>query len=941
MYNLKYLKYKNKYLELKQNINNHIIGGTLEAPSVSSSVRNIYFNTNNEITNEGRKCLWLFFSKLIYHAVVLFNIYYNNDTLVDDIVKSLEDFIILDETNNIFKNLIDINCNIDFSIHDINFTEYNHYLIMSGLDIVFNPIGKTFTNTENTLYTIYYGKDIDESSYENICTTLYVMLCCLWNMYGEKSYLNFNFILITLLETLGIDKTQIINPTIIFNTNTTNNQFIISCNINYGNRIEHTIRFNLCKIIKPTDELSTIKSYKMRTLSSHYSNQIYYYTVLYVEEQLTKPTKQTEPTELTLTIEEQATGTQPLLTNSVLEFTFSEYQCAGVIEIATEYIKNFGLFPIHIIKTKGALIYMDLGLQYIYDSLNISELPNDYNREIINIMISQLSNIQNFDYGCLNEKEFITFYRYIIKHKDNIKKNTYSKLIQLLFMYCQKFLINHSVTTIDSIFMIISKYLMKYYYYYITNNVISKNLIYEGGFLNFLSFNLHDSNESNITGITLYNYKMSCGFTVIDLFNNKSEFYMKQKHTLNTMKTEIDIINDIKDTELPPPPPPPKCKSPPSIPGSSVTTPKKPPIPGSSVATSKSPPISGGSDVIVKSPPPMPETSYIIKSPPPMPRSSYIIKSPPPITGSASYIVKSAPPIRYISQELENMLIYEGRELLCVLIILYINDSSKINKLVLVKSYDVNILPPKYYIKLSITIFDYLCCFRYISHILSLSLSKPIGGYNPFTVYSVSQLSLFEFQGLKNSTYTFPIIKSTTFSKNYCDHIKFISCDILPVIFEIEIDPNELTNGEFMFLNSYQYEVILPFPSTVSITDITTTDISFKTGKFNSLNKNNNIDSNDQFEIKCIVIKSKLNKFNFSITQNGGDPPNVKPKQTNTKIEESKDSLPSNKDDYIKYYDELLSKNKIPIYHDINHTHKPPLINKKRETTFNFHPSKR
>ena len=172
MYNLKYLKYKNKYLELKHNINNCIIGGALGSS---------YVETDNLITTANFKCLWLFFSKLIYHAVVLYNIFSHKSYFHNNI----ENFIIYDEHYIIFKNLIDINFNIDFSLHDKYFKEENKYLIMSGLDIIFNPIGKQFNNTDNPLYTIYYGKDIHESIYHDICNSLNIMLHSLWDMYGK------------------------------------------------------------------------------------------------------------------------------------------------------------------------------------------------------------------------------------------------------------------------------------------------------------------------------------------------------------------------------------------------------------------------------------------------------------------------------------------------------------------------------------------------------------------------------------------------------------------------------------------------------------------------------------------------------------------------------------------------------------------------------------
>jgi hypothetical protein len=146
----------------------------------------------------------------------------------------------------------------------------------------------------------------------------------------------------------------------------------------------------------------------------------------------------------------------------------------------------------------------------------------------------------------------------------------------------------------------------------------------------------------------------------------------------------------------------------------------------------------------------------------------------------------------------------------------------------------------------------YIFIFIYLLYTINKPLLTTL---NNFKVYSVSQ-SLYNFNDInsrftKNQIYTFPIFKSTTLAISYKGHPKFIGSDLIPLVFEIEIKPNELNGSEFMFIDNSQYEFVLTIGSQVEIVDVSTCYTTFYTGISEPLNQ------------ICILLKCKLLKSNY------------------------------------------------------------------------------
>ena len=152
--------------------------------------------------------------------------------------------------------------------------------------------------------------------------------------------------------------------------------------------------------------------------------------------------------------------------------------------------------------------------------------------------------------------------------------------------------------------------------------------------------------------------------------------------------------------------------------------------------------------------------------------------------------------------------------------------------------------------KLNVQIYVFIFIF------LLYTINKPLlTTLNNFKVYSVSQ-SLYNFNDInsrftKNQIYTFPIFKSTTLAISYEGHPKFIGSDLIPLVFEIEIKPNELNGSEFMFIDNSQYEFVLTIGSQVKIVDVSTCYTTFYTGNSEPLNQ------------ICILLKCKLLRSNY------------------------------------------------------------------------------
>ena len=126
-----------------------------------------------------------------------------------------------------------------------------------------------------------------------------------------------------------------------------------------------------------------------------------------------------------------------------------------------------------------------------------------------------------------------------------------------------------------------------------------------------------------------------------------------------------------------------------------------------------------------------------------------------------------------------------------------------------------------------------------------------------FKVYTVSQ-SLLNFNKSnmkfeKGDIITYNIFKSTTFTTNYPDYVRFISTDIFPLVFEINIDPKSLSKYEYYIVNSDQFEVILTPGCNLIITEVTRCYTHFKEGKI-------------EIKQNCMHIKCDLLSFTDEYT---------------------------------------------------------------------------
>jgi hypothetical protein len=215
------------------------------------------------------------------------------------------------------------------------------------------------------------------------------------------------------------------------------------------------------------------------------------------------------------------------------------------------------------------------------------------------------------------------------------------------------------------------------------------------------------------------------------------------------------------------------------------------------------------------------------------------------------------------------------------------------------------------YAIIELNIYFYVFIFINMMAILNIPIMSQLKKFN---VYSVSQ-SLYNFnsddndlQFIKGQIYTFPIFKSTTLAIKYNSHPLFIGNDLIPTVFEIEIDPVKLSGSEFMFANTDQYEVILSPNSDVRILDV---DRCYT--KFSSKTEENIILRQACTHIKCELLRSNFySEFIpklLPLESVGGDPNKLNSLVENVDIPNIVDKL----DTSVKNVDEPDKNIPIPL----------------------------
>jgi hypothetical protein len=205
--------------------------------------------------------------------------------------------------------------------------------------------------------------------------------------------------------------------------------------------------------------------------------------------------------------------------------------------------------------------------------------------------------------------------------------------------------------------------------------------------------------------------------------------------------------------------------------------------------------------------------------------------------------------------------------------------------------------------------------YIYIDVFLKLMdiVNNPIKSKIKFNVYSVSQ-SLYNFNDenfefVKDQIYTFPIFKSTTLTTKYEHHPTFIGNDIIPLVLDIEINPEILTGTEFTFLNTDQYEIVLAPGSQIKITNIDICYTNF-----------NDIYTDTKLIQACTHLKAELlpatDDIKILIREHiGGYPNQSNSKKKIQEINKFKEIQKNKLDKYFNIIKNKINKNPFTFYY--------------------------